>query len=351
MNNAPIVVTTYDASQIFSKLLIRTLAELLLKAFYKHPVGFAYRKSTHILKLGATKSTISGTWVSVPIEIEGFLVTMIKGSSITVKAYSADQSSSPASNQYSMEYFQVLKFGDYRFRTCWLHSSNLRRSCQFEACSEGYQIGGAICDEATGATAKRLKLPREDEFWSRGISACAICDGASPIFKGEVLAVVGGGDTGTEEAIYLTKYARHAHLLVHIDQLKASRAMQDRVFDNPNITVHFNTETVDVDALVKDGLLDKLKIGPLETVKGGSIDPKGALLDFFGFHEEADDVLSRVEELQLLEKRLNCYNDPISQFQALMYLKPAIHIRCWCQACWQYSVEYPLSSILDSDVT
>ncbi|CAI9271634.1 unnamed protein product [Lactuca saligna] len=93
---------------------------------------------------------------------------------------------------------------------------------------KGYQIGGAICDGAIGATAKTLKLPREDEFWSRGISACAICDGASPIFKGEVLAVVGGGDTGTEEAIYLTKYARHVHLLVRRDQLKASRAMQDR---------------------------------------------------------------------------------------------------------------------------
>ncbi|KAL7616449.1 hypothetical protein Lser_V15G02139 [Lactuca serriola] len=52
MKNAPIVVTTYDAYQSFSKLLIRTLAQLLLKAFYKHPVSFAYRKSTHILKLG-----------------------------------------------------------------------------------------------------------------------------------------------------------------------------------------------------------------------------------------------------------------------------------------------------------
>jgi thioredoxin reductase len=70
---------------------------------------------------------------------------------------------------------------------------------------------------ATGATAKRLRLPREDEFWSRGISACAICDGASPLFKGQVLAVVGGGDTATEEAIYLTKYARHVHLLVRKD--------------------------------------------------------------------------------------------------------------------------------------
>lgn len=82
---------------------------------------------------------------------------------------------------------------------------------------------------ATGATAKRLRLPREDEFWSRGISACAICDGASPLFKGKVLAVVGGGDTATEEALYLTKYARHVHLLVRGNQLRASKAMQDRL--------------------------------------------------------------------------------------------------------------------------
>ncbi|XP_015071469.1 thioredoxin reductase NTRC isoform X2 [Solanum pennellii] len=99
---------------------------------------------------------------------------------------------------------------------------------------------------ATGARAQRLRLPREDEFWSRGISACAICDGASPLFKGQVLAVVGGGDTATQEAIYLTKYASHVHLIVRRDQLRASKAMQDRVFNNSNITVHFNTETVDV---------------------------------------------------------------------------------------------------------
>ncbi|KNA15753.1 hypothetical protein SOVF_095200 [Spinacia oleracea] len=99
---------------------------------------------------------------------------------------------------------------------------------------------------ATGANAKRLRLPHEDEYWSKGISACAICDGASPLFKGQVLAVVGGGDTATEEAIYLTKYARHVHLLVRRSELRASKAMQDRVFNNPNITVHYNTETVDV---------------------------------------------------------------------------------------------------------
>ncbi|MEL7037112.1 MAG: thioredoxin-disulfide reductase [Cyanobacteria bacterium J06592_8] len=99
---------------------------------------------------------------------------------------------------------------------------------------------------ATGATAKRLNLPSEHEFWSHGISACAICDGASPIFKGVELAVIGGGDSAAEEAVYLTKYGSHVHLLVRRDELRASKAMQQRVLENPKITVHWNTQAVDV---------------------------------------------------------------------------------------------------------
>lgn len=98
---------------------------------------------------------------------------------------------------------------------------------------------------ATGATAKTLDLPSQSKFWSNGISACAICDGASAIFKQKELAVVGGGDTATEEAVYLTKYASHVHLLVRGERMRASKAMQDRVLANPNITVHLNTEIDD----------------------------------------------------------------------------------------------------------
>ncbi|MEG4280140.1 thioredoxin-disulfide reductase [Microcoleus sp. MON1_C1] len=99
---------------------------------------------------------------------------------------------------------------------------------------------------ATGATAKRLGLPSEHVFWSHGISACAICDGATPLFKGVDLAVIGAGDTAAEESIYLTKYGSHVHMLVRRDQMRASKAMQDRVLSNPKITVHWNTEAVDI---------------------------------------------------------------------------------------------------------
>ncbi|KAJ8755551.1 hypothetical protein K2173_022130 [Erythroxylum novogranatense] len=147
---------------------------------------------------------------------------------------------------------------------------------------------------ATGATAKRLRLPREDEFWSRGISACAICDGASPLFKGQVLAVVGGGDTATEEAIYLTKYARHVHLLVRKDQLRASKAMQDRVFNNPNITVHFNTETVDVASNTK-GQMSGILLRKVDTGEESVLEAKGL---FYGIgHSPNSQLLQGQVEL------------------------------------------------------
>ena len=111
---------------------------------------------------------------------------------------------------------------------------------------------------ATGATAKRLNLPSEAKYRSNGISACAICDGAAPIFINEELAVIGGGDSAAEEAVYLTKYGSHVHLLVRKGEMRASKAMQDRVLENPKITVHWNTETVDV--FGSNGKMEGVKI-------------------------------------------------------------------------------------------
>jgi Thioredoxin reductase len=116
----------------------------------------------------------------------------------------------------------------------------------FTVKSEDREIKTHTIVIATGATAKRLHLPQEETFWNAGISACAICDGASPIFKGVELAVIGGGDTAAEEAVYLTKYATHVHLLVRRDELRASKTMQQRVLTHPKITVHWHTQAVDV---------------------------------------------------------------------------------------------------------
>lgn len=126
---------------------------------------------------------------------------------------------------------------------------------------------------ATGATAKRLGLPSEHDFWSRGISACAICDGATPIFHGAELAVVGGGDSAAEEAVYLTKYGSHVHLLVRTEKMRASKAMQDRVLSNHKITVHWNSQPLDV--IGEDGRMSGLKIQNTQTAEESDLAVKG----------------------------------------------------------------------------
>jgi thioredoxin reductase (NADPH) len=99
-----------------------------------------------------------------------------------------------------------------------------------------YAHAAIVC---TGATAKRLHLPGEDRFWNNGISACAICDGTNPLFHNVEIAVVGGGDSAAEEALYLAKYASQVHLLVRSDRLRASKTMQSRVLSHSSIQLHW----------------------------------------------------------------------------------------------------------------
>jgi thioredoxin reductase (NADPH) len=94
---------------------------------------------------------------------------------------------------------------------------------------------------ATGATAKYLGLESEERFKGGGVSACATCDGF--FYKGKDVAVVGGGDTAAEEATYLAKLCRKVYLIVRRDELRASKAMQKRVLNTPNIEVLWNHNT------------------------------------------------------------------------------------------------------------
>ncbi|CAD6886291.1 unnamed protein product [Tilletia controversa] len=98
---------------------------------------------------------------------------------------------------------------------------------------------------ATGASARRMNLKGEDTYWQSGISACAVCDGAVPIFRNKPLVVVGGGDSAAEEATYLTKYGSHVYVLVRRDELRASKIMARRLLNHPKVTVLFNTAPVE----------------------------------------------------------------------------------------------------------
>ena len=94
---------------------------------------------------------------------------------------------------------------------------------------------------ATGAVARRMGVPNEEKMWNNGMSACAVCDGALPFFKSQPLMVIGGGDTAVEEASYLTKFGSIVYLVHRRDELRASKIMQKRAFDNEKIEIIWDT--------------------------------------------------------------------------------------------------------------
>jgi len=121
---------------------------------------------------------------------------------------------------------------------------------------------------ATGARAKWLDLPNEQRLAKTGggVSACAVCDGAMPLFRNQELVVVGGGDSAVEEASYLTKYASKVYLIHRRDELRASKAMQDRLFrltEKGKIEPVWDTIVVDVlgDEVIRAVKLKNVKTG------------------------------------------------------------------------------------------
>jgi thioredoxin reductase (NADPH) len=107
---------------------------------------------------------------------------------------------------------------------------------------DDYQADAVIV--ATGASALWLGLPSEEHFRGRGVSACATCDGF--FFRDREIAVVGGGDTALEEALFLTKFASKVTMLVRRDQFRGSKIMQDRALNHPKIDVRWNSEVMEV---------------------------------------------------------------------------------------------------------
>lgn len=125
---------------------------------------------------------------------------------------------------------------------------------------------------ATGATAKRMNLPGEERLWQKGISACAVCDGALPFFRNKVLVVVGGGDSAVEEASFLTKFASKVIMLVRRDVLRASKVMQERAKNNPKIEIKFNTIPLEV---LGEKMVSGIKIEDSITKAQSTIDAGG----------------------------------------------------------------------------
>lgn len=139
----------------------------------------------------------------------------------------------------------------------------------FHATSSSREVLAHAVIVATGAMAKRLdvKGTREGEFWQKGVSACAVCDGALPIFRNKDVYVIGGGDSAMEESLYLTRYASRVFIVHRRDTLRASKIMADRAMHHPKISILWDSvvEEVSGDTVVRSVTIRNVKTGALET--------------------------------------------------------------------------------------
>lgn len=138
---------------------------------------------------------------------------------------------------------QAERFGtDIRFG--YVSSVDFKSTPRKVVIDENMTVTADTVIIATGASAKWLGLESEQKYNGFGVSACAVCDGF--FFKGQDVAIVGAGDTAAEEATYLAKLCKTVHMLVRRDEFRASKAMQHRVLNTPNIVIHYNSETKEI---------------------------------------------------------------------------------------------------------
>ena len=127
---------------------------------------------------------------------------------------------------------------------------------------------------ATGATAKRDDVPgtRDGELWQKGVSACAVCDGALPCFRDQVLFVIGGGDSAMEEGTFLTKFASKVYIVHRRDELRASKIMQERAQANPKVEFLLSHK---VTAVLGDDQVSRVRVKDLKTDRERDIESAG----------------------------------------------------------------------------
>ena len=128
---------------------------------------------------------------------------------------------------------------------------------------------------ATGATAKLLEIDGagEDGFWQKGVTACAVCDGAMPLFRGNELYVIGGGDSAVEEAIFLTKYGSKVYMVHRRDELRASKIMAERAKKHPKVEILWNSVITKIEGekVVGSVTVENLKTKQIEKRKAAGV--------------------------------------------------------------------------------
>jgi thioredoxin reductase (NADPH) len=168
---------------------------------------------------------------------------------------------------------QALRFGTTIFSEDVEKVEPIANGFLVKAKKHSFEADAVII--ATGATANRLDIPgtRDGEFWQRGVTACAVCDGAMPIFRNQPLFVIGGGDSAVEEASFLTKFGSKVYIVHRRDQLRASKIMQERAKNHPKIEILWDSVITEVkgDDVVRSVVIENLKSGKTSTHAAGGV--------------------------------------------------------------------------------
>ncbi len=171
---------------------------------------------------------------------------------------------------------QALRF-DTRVFTEDIVEVDFTRRPFFMRSSEGKEVEAQSVIVATGANARWTGAPGEERLAQSGggVSACAVCDGALPHFRGQTIAVVGGGDSAMEDALYMTKFAGEVLVIHRRDELRASHIMQQRAFDNPKIRFLWNKTLAEV---IGDDVVTSLRLRDTVTGDETEVDVGGLFI-------------------------------------------------------------------------
>jgi thioredoxin reductase (NADPH) len=166
---------------------------------------------------------------------------------------------------------QAQRFGA-EFRLAEVSGMNLCSEMKLVETSEGTLQAPAVII-ATGARARLLAVPGEDRLRGRGVSYCAVCDGA--FYRDKTVAVVGGGDSAVEEAVYLTRFASKVHLLVRRDALRATPVVQAKVKGHPQVEIHWNTV---VEEILGEQRVENLRLRNTQTGASNELPVSGIFI-------------------------------------------------------------------------
>ena len=166
---------------------------------------------------------------------------------------------------------------------------------------------------ATGAIPRKLGIPGEAEFTGKGVSWCATCDG--PLYRDKVVAVIGGGDSATQEALYLAKIAKEVHLIHRRDELRATQCLQDQCLFNPEITMHLSYAVEEI--IGKDGKVAGVKLRSKEN-GGEKVLAVDGVFEFVGIDAQSALVaeLCELDELGFIKVDRNGLTSKVGLYAA-----------------------------------